>query len=81
MLALGDMNDDPWDRSLTINARATRERGDVERATAVLDPRRDTRQQCIDIARGLKVAVERDTRQGVQVIVKAASVKSRRYTA
>ena len=32
MLALGDMNDDPWDHSLTINALATRERGDVERA-------------------------------------------------
>lgn len=32
VLALGDMNDDPWDRSLTINALATRERGDVERA-------------------------------------------------
>lgn len=34
VLALGDMNDDPWDRSLTINARATRERGDVERSTS-----------------------------------------------
>ena len=34
VLALGDLNDDPWDRSLTINARATRERGDVERATS-----------------------------------------------
>ncbi|MEN1727230.1 MAG: endonuclease/exonuclease/phosphatase family protein [Pseudomonadota bacterium] len=32
VLAMGDMNDDPWDRSLTINALATRERGDVERA-------------------------------------------------
>lgn len=32
VLALGDLNDDPWDFSLTINARATRERGDVERA-------------------------------------------------
>ncbi|MEM1287834.1 MAG: endonuclease/exonuclease/phosphatase family protein [Pseudomonadota bacterium] len=32
VIALGDMNDDPWDRSLTINALATRERGDVERA-------------------------------------------------
>lgn len=32
VLAIGDMNDDPWDRSLTINALATRERGDVERA-------------------------------------------------
>ena len=26
------MNDDPWDSSITINALATRERGDVERA-------------------------------------------------
>ena len=34
VLALGDMNDDPWDASLTINARATRERGDVERANS-----------------------------------------------
>lgn len=34
VLALGDMNDDPWDLSLTINAYATRERGDVERATS-----------------------------------------------
>ncbi|MEO1262850.1 MAG: endonuclease/exonuclease/phosphatase family protein [Bacteroidota bacterium] len=32
VLALGDMNDDPWDHSITINALATRERGDVERA-------------------------------------------------
>jgi len=32
VLALGDMNDDPWDASLTLHARATRERGDVERA-------------------------------------------------
>ncbi|MEL6919673.1 MAG: endonuclease, partial [Pseudomonadota bacterium] len=32
VLALGDLNDDPWDRSVTINALATRERGDVERA-------------------------------------------------
>ena len=32
VIAVGDMNDDPWDNSLTINARATRERGDVERA-------------------------------------------------
>jgi endonuclease/exonuclease/phosphatase family metal-dependent hydrolase len=34
VLALGDLNDDPWDRSVTINALATRERGDVERATS-----------------------------------------------
>ena len=32
VLAIGDFNDDPWDRSLTVNALATRERGDVERA-------------------------------------------------
>ncbi|EFO30578.1 endonuclease/exonuclease/phosphatase [Roseibium sp. TrichSKD4] len=32
VIAFGDMNDDPWDRSLTVNALATRERGDVERA-------------------------------------------------
>lgn len=32
ILALGDLNDDPWDLSVTVNARATRERGDVERA-------------------------------------------------
>lgn len=31
VIAIGDMNDDPWDDSLTINALATRERGDVER--------------------------------------------------
>lgn len=34
VLAIGDVNDDPWDRSLTINALATRERGDVERANS-----------------------------------------------
>jgi predicted extracellular nuclease len=34
VLSMGDMNDDPWDSSLTINSRATRERGDVERATS-----------------------------------------------
>ena len=32
VIALGDMNDDPWDGSLVFNARATRERGDVERS-------------------------------------------------
>lgn len=32
VLAFGDFNDDPWDASLTYNANATRERGDVERA-------------------------------------------------
>ena len=32
VLAIGDMNDDPWDSSLTLHALATRERGDVERA-------------------------------------------------
>jgi len=34
VLAMGDMNDDPWDSSLTINALATRERGDVQRGTS-----------------------------------------------
>jgi predicted extracellular nuclease len=32
IIAMGDFNDDPFDDSLQINARATRERGDVERA-------------------------------------------------
>ncbi len=32
VIALGDMNDDPWDQSVRFNANATRERGDVERA-------------------------------------------------
>lgn len=32
VVALGDMNDDPWDESMTVHALATRERGDVERA-------------------------------------------------
>lgn len=32
VVAFGDLNDDPWDRSVTINARATREKGDVRRA-------------------------------------------------
>ena len=32
VVAFGDLNDDPWDRSVTINALATRERGDVRRA-------------------------------------------------
>jgi endonuclease/exonuclease/phosphatase family metal-dependent hydrolase len=36
IIALGDFNDDPFDESLQVHARATRERGDVERAqTAV----------------------------------------------
>jgi endonuclease/exonuclease/phosphatase family metal-dependent hydrolase len=36
IIAMGDFNDDPFDESLQIHARATRERGDVERAqTAV----------------------------------------------
>jgi endonuclease/exonuclease/phosphatase family metal-dependent hydrolase len=36
IIAMGDFNDDPFDESLLIHARATRERGDVERAqTAV----------------------------------------------
>lgn len=32
VLAIGDFNDDPWDGSVTYNANATRERGDVQRA-------------------------------------------------
>ena len=32
IIAMGDFNDDPFDDSLTLYARATRERGDVERA-------------------------------------------------
>ena len=36
IIAMGDFNDDPFDESLQAHARATRERGDVERAqTAV----------------------------------------------
>lgn len=36
IIAMGDLNDDPFDDSVQIHARATRERGDVERAqTAV----------------------------------------------
>lgn len=31
VLAMGDFNDDPFDPSLTVHARATRERGDVRR--------------------------------------------------
>ena len=32
VLALGDLNDDPWDPSVMFNANATREKGDVRRA-------------------------------------------------
>ncbi|MEM6451424.1 MAG: endonuclease/exonuclease/phosphatase family protein [Cyanobacteria bacterium P01_D01_bin.105] len=32
IISLGDFNDDPFDEAITIHARATRERGDVERA-------------------------------------------------
>ncbi|MFC2100815.1 endonuclease/exonuclease/phosphatase family protein [Bacteroidota bacterium] len=32
IIAMGDFNDDPFDDSILIHARATRERGDVERA-------------------------------------------------
>jgi len=32
IIAFGDFNDDPFDESIVIHARATRERGDVERA-------------------------------------------------
>ncbi|MBN1478789.1 endonuclease [candidate division KSB1 bacterium] len=36
IIAMGDFNDDPFDESLLLHARATRERGDVERTrTAV----------------------------------------------
>lgn len=31
VLAMGDMNDDPWDASVRFNANACRERGDTER--------------------------------------------------
>ncbi|WP_333821604.1 endonuclease/exonuclease/phosphatase family protein [Pinisolibacter sp.] len=34
VIAMGDFNDDPHDPSLTIHARATRERDDVENATS-----------------------------------------------
>jgi hypothetical protein len=33
IIAMDDFNDDPFDGSVLIHARATRERGDVERAT------------------------------------------------
>ncbi len=33
IIAVGDFNDEPFDESLQLNACATRERGDVERAT------------------------------------------------
>ncbi|MCR9260916.1 MAG: hypothetical protein NXH95_14425 [Pseudomonadaceae bacterium] len=32
IIAMGDMNDDPWDPSVLYNANATREEGDVKRA-------------------------------------------------
>lgn len=32
VIVIGDLNDDPWDPSVTYNANATRERGDVARA-------------------------------------------------
>jgi len=34
VIAMGDFNDDPWDASMTYHARATRERGDLSRATS-----------------------------------------------
>jgi endonuclease/exonuclease/phosphatase family metal-dependent hydrolase len=34
VIAFGDMNDDPHDRSITIHANATRERDDVENSTS-----------------------------------------------
>jgi len=36
IIAMGDFNDDPFDESLVIHARATRERGDVERAQSAV---------------------------------------------
>lgn len=36
IIAVGDFNDDPFDESLKIHARATRERGDVERAQSAV---------------------------------------------
>ncbi len=32
VIAMGDLNDEPWDSSVQFNANTTRERGDVERA-------------------------------------------------
>lgn len=32
IIAMGDLNDEPWDGSVRYNANATRERGDVQRA-------------------------------------------------
>lgn len=32
VIAMGDLNDDPWDASVRFNANSTRERGDVERS-------------------------------------------------
>jgi endonuclease/exonuclease/phosphatase family metal-dependent hydrolase len=36
IIAMGDFNDDPFDESIQIHARATRERGDVERALSAV---------------------------------------------
>lgn len=36
IIAMGDFNDDPFDESLLYHARATRERGDVERAISAV---------------------------------------------
>jgi endonuclease/exonuclease/phosphatase family metal-dependent hydrolase len=36
IIAMGDFNDDPFDESLQIHARATRERGDVERTVSAV---------------------------------------------
>lgn len=36
IIAMGDFNDDPFDDSILINARASRERGDVERAVTAV---------------------------------------------
>lgn len=36
IIAMGDFNDDPFDESLLVHARATRERGDVERTRSAV---------------------------------------------
>jgi hypothetical protein len=36
IIVMGDFNDDPFDESLRVHARATRERGDVERARSAV---------------------------------------------
>jgi len=52
IIAMGDFNDEPFDEALTINARATRERGDVERSRTAVSfynlAWRYLTQQCLD---------------------------------